>query len=109
MNWFKKANKIILYRGELFSGKKGNYFTPDKEFARQFTRSGRDNEIRQLVLDDSKIYRKSPLPSAYGNDAPGEKNDIDIAIEEAKRNGFNAIWVDEGQGQPNSVFFINRT
>lgn len=109
MNWFKKANKIILYRGELSAGKKGNYFTPDKEFARQFTRSGRDSEIRQLVVDDSRIYKKEPLPKAYGYDMDDGKNDMDIAIEEARQNGFNAIWVDEGQGQPNSVFFINRT
>ena len=102
MNWYKKAQQIQLFRGEMVSGQKGNYYSPDKEWARQFTQSGRDNEIKSIAIDQSSIYKKNPLPKAYGYD----DNDLGIAIQEAKQKGFRSLWVDEGQGQPNSVFMI---
>lgn len=102
MNWFKQAKRIRLYRGQMASGQEGHYFSPDKEFARQFTQSGRDSEIKMITIDDSKIYRKNPLPKAYGFD----DSELDNAIQEALQNGFKALWVDEGHNQPNSVFFI---
>jgi hypothetical protein len=104
MNWYKvtKESSIQLFRGEMLSGQDGHYFSTDKEFARQFTQSGQDKEIKTIVVDENIIFKKDPLPKAYGFD----DTDMDIAIEEAKRMGFKAIWVDEGEGQPNSVFFI---
>ena len=102
MNWFKKSQKIELFRGQMASGQEGHYYSPDKEFARQFTQSGRDNEIKKIILDSSNLYRKNPLPKAYGFD----DTDLDNAISEAVSMGFKAIWVDEGENQPNSVFMI---
>jgi hypothetical protein len=103
MNWYKIAKNIKLFRGEMANGgQQGHFFSPDKEFARNFTQSGRDREIRTISIDESTIYRKDPLPKAYGFD----ESEMDIAIQEALDNGLKAIWVDEGQRQPNSVFII---
>lgn len=102
MNWFKKAQQIVLFRGKMAHGQEGHYYSPDKEFARQFTQSGRDEEIIQISMDSNQIYRRDPLPQAYGVN----ENDIDDAIREAMAQGYKAIWVDEGQGEPDSVFVI---
>ena len=106
MTWYKKTqnNKIELFRGVGGNGQVGNYYTPDKEWARQFTQSGRDEEIKSIVINDSEIYKNDPLPKAYGFD----ENDLNIIIQKALQLGFKAIWVDEGTDQPNSVFFINK-
>ena len=53
-------------------------------------------------MNSSEIYRKEPLPKGYGWD----EEDFDIAVKETLQKGFKAMWVDEGQGQPDSVFII---
>jgi hypothetical protein len=95
-----KQPKLILYRGEMTCGQQGNYYTADREWARQFTQSGQNHEIRVIQLDPNLIYRADVLPRAFGAEDPA----FDQAIAEAKRQGKKAIWVDEGKGQPNSVF-----
>ena len=159
----KTASALTLYRGELASGQQGNYFTPDREWARQFTQSGRDHEIRRIRIDDTLIYRAPQLPEASGQEVASkiklgtcrnealinnlfgsvtdfaqiieEKGDcfshgniiatynpqtdihtfwkieslFDQTIAEAKRQGKKAIWVDEGQGQTNSVFIFDKS
>jgi len=102
VNWYKISSQIQLFRGEMASGQGNNYYSPDKEFARQFTQSGQDKEIRTIIMDEADIYRKFPLPKSYGFD----DNELDNAIAEAKVKGFKALWTDEGEGQPNSVFLI---
>jgi len=98
------AGLLTLYRGELASGQQGKYFTPDREWARQFTQSGRDHEIRQIQIDPNLIYHAPVLPKAYGND-----DTFDQVIDAAKQQGKKAIWVDEGHGQPNSVFIFDKS
>ena len=34
--------------------------------------------------------------------------DFDKAIKEAKEKGFSAVWFDEGSGEPNSIYVINK-
>lgn len=51
----------------------------------------------------NQIYKHNPLPKGYGPDDPN----FNIAINIAKNMGLNAIWVDEGDNLPNSVFKIN--
>lgn len=93
---------ITLYRGIGYN-EGDNYYSPSKEFAMEFTRSGRESELKTLKTDTEKIYTHNPLPKGYGMEDPN----FDAAIKAAQEQGFNAMWVDEGYDQPDSVFIIN--
>ena len=93
---------INLYRGHGHN-EGNNFYSPSKEFALEFTRSGRESELTKIKVDTNRIYKHNPLPRGYGE----EDKNFDIAIQIAKENGLNAIWVDEGVNQPNSVFKID--
>lgn len=90
-----------VFRGESDGNKGGNYYTPDREFARNFTQSGRDAEIKKRYVRSADIYEASPLPFA------GDVAAVDAAIEKAREGGFKAIRVDEGAGQPSSIFVFD--
>lgn len=99
----KEFNGIItLYRGHGYN-EGNNFYSPSKEFAMEFTRTGRESELSKIRVNSNRIYKNEPLPRGYGE----EDENFDIAIEIAKSKGLNAIWVDEGQDQPNSVFKID--
>jgi len=93
---------ITLYRGHGYN-EGNNYYSPSKEFALEFTRTGRESELTKVKVNSNKIYKHNPLPRGYGV----EDENFDIAIEIAKEKGLNAIWIDEGFEQPNSVFKID--
>ena len=95
-------NLITLYRGIGYNTG-NNYYSPSKEFAMEFTRSGRESELRKIKIDTNKIYKHEPLPKGDGGDDPN----FDLAIKTAQKQGYIAMWVDEGYDQPNSVFIIN--
>lgn len=95
-------NIITLYRGHGYNTG-NNYYSPSKEFAMEFTRSGRESEITKISANKDRIYRHDPLPRGYGEEDPN----FDLAISEATKLGLNAMWVDEGFEQPDSVFIIN--
>ena len=92
---------IKLYRG-VGHNEGNNFYSPDKNFALQFTHSGRESELITRTINASKIYKHNPLPRGYGEDF-----NFDKAIKIALSKGLNAIWVDEGINEPNSVFIIN--
>jgi hypothetical protein len=96
-------NFLVIYRGESVHNRGGRYWTTDKEWARQFTQSGRDFEIKTARIDPSKIYKMDPLPSA------SSESDFDRAIEAAQEAGFPAVWFDEGRGEPNSIYVIRKS
>lgn len=100
MNWYKTAKSIVLYRGEASFNKGGKYWTTDKEWARQFTQSGLDSEVKSIRLPSEVIFRNDPLPSAVNAD------ELDGVEQIAKKKGFRAFWVDEGHGEPSSVYII---
>ena len=91
---------ITIYRGESVYNRSGRYWTTDREWARQFTQSGRDSEIKTARIESSRIYKEEPLPSAT------DELKIDNAINIARAQGFVAIWVDEGINEPNSVYVL---
>lgn len=93
---------ITLYRGHGYSEGE-NYYSPSKDFAMEFTLSGRESELTTVRVNTKRIYKHDPLPRGYGR----EDDNFDKAIEIAKGLGMNAIWVDEGFDQPNSVFKID--
>jgi len=100
----KKVYKgiIKLYRG-IGHNTGNNFYSPDKNFALQFTRTGKESELIHKTIDSSLIYKHTPLPKGYGTEDPN----FDKAIEIALSKGLNAIWVDEGIDEPDSVFIIN--
>ena len=98
----KYSGVITLYRGHGYN-EDNNFYSPSKEFALEFTRTGREGELTKVKVNTNRIYKHNPLPRGYGE----EDENFDIAIQKAKEMGFNAIWVDEGLNQPNSVFKIN--
>lgn len=100
-NFLRKGKIITLYRGIGYN-EGNNFYSPSKAFAMEFTRSGRESELRTFKANIDKIYKHNPLPRGYGMEDPN----FDLAIKTAQEQGYNAIWVDEGNGQPNSVFVI---
>jgi len=89
---------VRLYRGQAQGGE-GRYYSSDKDFARAFTQSGRESEISEIVVPANRVYRGEVLPFAKDVDA------IDKALIDARAKGYDAIWVDEGLGQPPSALF----
>jgi len=99
IQWIESV--IPVYRGESIYNKNGHYWTTDKKWALQFTQSGKESEIKSATIESDKIYRAEPLPHATA------ERELEQAIEDAKNIGFDAVWVDEGRGEPNSIFIIN--
>jgi hypothetical protein len=93
-----------VFRGvSSVSPRAGNYYTGDREWARQFTQSGRDEEILHKKIPRAAIYSPDKLPSAV------REEDLDAAILEARKRGHKAVRVDEGDGEPPSVFVFDRS
>lgn len=95
--------KIPIYRGEGVTNAGGKYWTQDREFARQFTQSGRDHEIKSANIDEAHIYQ--PPSPVYA----GDPDAIDAVVAEARKAGFKAVRLDEGVDQPPSIFVFNKT
>ena len=96
-----KVGVMKLYRG-MNGGGMGHYWSLDREWARQFTFSGLDSEIREIMVDSDMILIMKPLPSANSED------EITMGIEKATRGGYEGFMVSEGMGQPNSIFLLRR-
>ena len=105
MSWYtlSQNSNVQLYRGVNAYNKSSGYFTTEKEWARQFTQSGRDSEIMTATIPADRVYRQDPLPQAVDPDQ------VDEAIAIAKSRGFAALWVDEGVGELNSVLVTDRS
>jgi hypothetical protein len=100
---FSQASETgTVYRGEYSGNKNGSYYTNDKEFAREFTQSGQDKEIKTATIAKADIYEPQELPFA------GDTEAIDAAIVEAKVEGKRAVRVSEGEGQPPSLFVFDK-
>jgi len=94
---------LTLYRGEYSGNRGGNFYSPDREFARQFTQSGQDKEIKVRHIRSALIFRPSTPVYAGNPDA------IDTVIANAKVAGCKAVWLDEGRGEPESVYVFDRS
>jgi len=96
---------IKVYRGvSEYNKKYDNFWTTDKEWARQFTQSGLDKEIKQRTINTSVIMKRenAPLPNACND------KDFDQAIKDAEFGKFDAFWINEGQGEPPSIYIIHK-
>lgn len=96
---------LNIYRGydNNYTPKKGNYYSTDKEYAREFAFGAEDKNIINSNVKKSDVLIKDKLPRATSEE------ELTLAINEAKKNGYKAVMVDEGPGQANSVFFIEKT
>jgi hypothetical protein len=94
---------LTVYRGEYHGNKSGFFWTEDREFARQFTQSGRDHEILVRYLRANEVYTRAS--DVYAGDEAG----VDAAIATAKAEGYKAVMLSEGPGQPHSYFVFDRT
>lgn len=104
MRFFEIAGgPIQVFRGENSGNKGGNFWTRDREFARNFTQTGRDQEIRTRYIDPSHIMDRS------GDVYAGDEAAMDAALAQAKAAGFKAICVGEGEGEPPSIFVFDKT
>ena len=99
-----RENIIPIYRGvSQINQQYSSFYTTSKEWARQFTQSGLYKEIKKAHIDTRIIYRANPLTRAT-SDA-----DFDRDIPIATANGFKALWVNEGNNEPNSIYVIDKT
>jgi hypothetical protein len=93
---------LTLYRGESVHNRGGNFYSPDAEWARQFTQSGQSKEILQRQVPSNAVYE--PPKSVYA----GDPDAVDAAIAEARAAGKGAVRLSEGHGEPPSIFVFNK-
>ena len=94
----------IIYRGEGgTSYKGGSYWSPSAEWAKQFTQTGRIEEVKKAFIKSDDIYTAKELPYA------GDPDAIDKAVAHAKNKGFKAVRLSEGTNEPLSVYVFDLT
>ena len=99
----KKSKFEEIFRGEGGTSKKGGMFwSPDSEFARQFTQSGQEKEIKKAYIKHEDILTMPELPYA------GDPDEVDVAIKYARQKGFKAVRLSEGTGNAPSVFVFDQ-
>jgi hypothetical protein len=96
------AKPLNIYRGEYSGNKGGKFWTEDREFAKQFTQSGLDKEILQKTINPSDIHDAIHVYA-------GDPDAVDKVIAIARSNGKKAVRLNEGQGEPNSLYVFNKT
>ena len=98
-------NKIIpIYRGiSTVSKPNGMFYSPDREWTRQFTQSGQDHEIKADGIRNSDVLR--PSKPVYA----GDFDAIDAVVKYARTAGYKAVELDEGRGEPPSIYVFNKT
>ena len=95
-------SRIPVYRGKSVYNRGGKYWTTDKEWALQFTQSGRPSEVESRWINPQVILKLDPLPRATSEE------EFDDAIKHAEEQGYDAVWFDEGPREPNSIYVLNR-
>lgn len=91
-----------IFRGEYAGNKGGNFWTRDPEFAKQFTQSGLESEIKRRRIDTDHVF--IPEKPVYAGDGDA----VDRAIADAKAKGLKAVQLSEGAGQPDSIFVFDK-
>lgn len=102
MKIVEATRMLTIYRGEYSGNRGGNFWTQDMEFARQFTQSGQDKEILVRYIHPSDIKDCSQVYA-------GDPDAVDAAIAEAREDDYKAIWLNEGRGEPNSIWVFDKS
>ena len=100
--------RLTIYRGEYSGNRGGNFYSPDRAFARQFTQSGLDREVKVRHIDSTAIFR--PPQPVYA----GDPDAVEAIIVVARRAGFKAVWLAEQKGdqtprEPDSIYVFDRS
>ena len=104
--WMKiveNTSYLTVYRGEYSGNKGGNFWTENRDFARQFTQSGQDSEIIVRYLNRNDVYTGSEDTYA------GDPDAIDEQIAIAREQGYKALLLDEGSGEPKSIYVFDKS
>ena len=103
------AKTFPIYRGQMRGSEpSGSFFSEDREFARQFTHSGLDEQVITRHIDPSAVYH--PPEHIYA----GDEAAVDAAIAEAKKQGLSAVRLSEAKGsapgdmEPASLFVFDK-
>lgn len=80
-----------------------NYYSTDFDFARDFTPSGLDSEVKKAHIVPNDILIEKELPSA------NSEKEISSIINKAKKLWKKAIMVSEWKWQPNSIFVFDKS
>lgn len=102
-NWPTKNGLLVLYRGEYTGNKNGRYFTSTMDWARQFTQSGLEKEVITKYIHPNDVFVDNPLPQAVNDE------ELLASTKKAKKLGKKAYLIDEGNGEPNSIYVLDRT
>ena len=94
------SSMMEVYRGEFSGNKGGKYWSTDKEWAAQFTQTGRIEEVKSRRIREQDVF--SPDPSTYA----GDPEAIEESVKEAKEKGFKYVRLDEGKNEPNSIYIF---
>ena len=98
----KGGDVETLYRGVGGTRQGRNFYSVNRDFAREFTKSGKDSEILTRYISKSDVYQPAELP--FAGDVPA----VDAAIAAARKAGKKAIRVSEGVDQPSSIFVVDK-
>lgn len=93
---------VTVYRGESIYNRNGNFWTESKEFARQFTQTGQAKEVLVRYIASIDIYIATHVYA-------GNEEGVDAAIAQAKNDECKAVMLNEGRGEPNSIFVFDKT
>lgn len=96
------SDLLTIYRGESVHNRGGNFYSPDAEWARQFTQSGLEKEVLQRQIPASAVHE--PSRPVYA----GDPDAVDAAIAEARKAGKSAVRLSEGAGEPPSLFVFDK-
>lgn len=102
INIVESTKILTVYRGEYSGNRGGKFWTQDRDFARQFTQSGRDTEILVRYIYKSDIKDCSHIYA-------GDPDAVEAVALEAKEDGFKAVMLNEGRGEPNSIWVFDRS
>lgn len=91
----------VVYRGVSSSSDGSNFYSNDKEFARKFTKNGRDEEIITATIKSSDIFESYAFA--------GSEDEMIAAVTVAESIGKSAVRLDEGSNQPKSIFIIEES
>jgi hypothetical protein len=100
--------RIQVFRGESSGNRGGSYYTSDKEWARQFTQSGQDKEIKTRWIDPSVIFVPDPPVRAAASSPELEQKWEDACLY-AKEHGYKAVQFDDGSGEPPSIYVLDKS
>ncbi len=97
----EKGKKLeTIFRGTSTATTGRNFFSTSKDFAREFTQSGKASEVVSVKIPKDDIFN---APNVFA----GNPKAVDAATKTARQQGKKAVRLSEGRGQPQSIFVFD--